>query len=178
MLAFLLKVIACLQLDLASASRAVDIGPSADSPEAAPFRQFWGERSEMRRFQVLLTTESSSHQIPCKHHKRWARCQRSDFSQSSTSQGKYHQSWSCEGQELSLPAYWCPDFLLTCIHRPDNRDSVAAGWQDLRDGGLGGGSLAAAHHPRPHRVACRGAPHAGSHLQGIRLSLGLGPADE
>jgi hypothetical protein len=46
-----------LQMDMAAASRGVDIGPSADSAEAAPFRQFWGERSEMRRFQVLSPLE-------------------------------------------------------------------------------------------------------------------------
>lgn len=41
-----------LQLESEGAYRAVEIGPSADSPEAAEFCQFWGEKSEMRRFQV------------------------------------------------------------------------------------------------------------------------------
>lgn len=31
--------------------RLVDLGPPADSPDAAAFRQLWGERAELRRFQ-------------------------------------------------------------------------------------------------------------------------------
>ena len=44
-----------LQVDREAVSRAVDVGPSADAPEAAAFRQFWGDRSELRRFQVRVT---------------------------------------------------------------------------------------------------------------------------
>ncbi len=41
-----------VQMDPATALRAVDMGPAADSPQAAAFRAFWGERAELRRFQV------------------------------------------------------------------------------------------------------------------------------
>lgn len=40
------------QLDPATALRAVDAGPPAESAQAAVFREFWGDRSELRRFQV------------------------------------------------------------------------------------------------------------------------------
>lgn len=43
-----------LQLKMEHAYRAVDIGPSADSPSAAEFRHFWVSKAEMRRFQVSL----------------------------------------------------------------------------------------------------------------------------
>eukprot|EP00951_Prasinocladus_malaysianus_P009760 scaffold71272_cov14-Prasinocladus_malaysianus.AAC.1 len=40
-----------VQVDPKEASRLVDVGPPADNKaEAAKFRQFWGERSELRRF--------------------------------------------------------------------------------------------------------------------------------
>ena len=40
-------------LDPAAASRMVDIGPPADDAGAAKaFRAFWGDRAELRRFQV------------------------------------------------------------------------------------------------------------------------------
>ncbi|KAK2159738.1 hypothetical protein LSH36_147g04014 [Paralvinella palmiformis] len=40
-----------LLLNPEAAMSMVDKGPSADSPEAAEFRQFWGDKSELRRFQ-------------------------------------------------------------------------------------------------------------------------------
>lgn len=41
-----------LRLDPTIALRAVDVGPAADSgPPAAEYRAFWGEKSELRRFQ-------------------------------------------------------------------------------------------------------------------------------
>ena len=40
-----------LLLDTDHAYSIVDMGPPADSPEAAEFGSFWGERSELRRFQ-------------------------------------------------------------------------------------------------------------------------------
>ena len=42
----------CLQLDTAESLRAVDMGPPAESPQAAGFREFWGDRAELRRFKV------------------------------------------------------------------------------------------------------------------------------
>lgn len=38
------------------AFRGVDIGPAADSPEAGAFREFWGGKSEMRKFLVRPTS--------------------------------------------------------------------------------------------------------------------------
>ena len=52
-----------LQVDTEAVGRAVDVGPSADAPEAGAFRQFWGDRSELRRFQVRATQEASE-QLP------------------------------------------------------------------------------------------------------------------
>ena len=49
------------QLDPATALRAVDMGPAADSPQAAAFRAFWGERAELRRFQVHLYGTATLH---------------------------------------------------------------------------------------------------------------------
>ena len=44
-----------LQVDPLEASRLVDVGPAADKKaEAAKFRQFWGDRAELRRFKVNL----------------------------------------------------------------------------------------------------------------------------
>ncbi len=40
-----------LLLDTDHAFSIVNMGPPADSPEAAEFHSFWGERSELRRFQ-------------------------------------------------------------------------------------------------------------------------------
>lgn len=40
------------QLDTGEALRAVDMGPPAESPKAAAFRQFWGDRAELRRYKV------------------------------------------------------------------------------------------------------------------------------
>lgn len=42
-----------VQLDAAKANVSLDIGPSADSPGAAAFRDFWGERAETWRLKVL-----------------------------------------------------------------------------------------------------------------------------
>ena len=39
-----------LLLDTDHAHSIVTMGPPADNPEAAEFRSFWGERSELRRF--------------------------------------------------------------------------------------------------------------------------------
>lgn len=36
------------------AYRMLDKGPAPDTPEAAAFRDFWGDKAELRRFQVLL----------------------------------------------------------------------------------------------------------------------------
>lgn len=49
-----------MQLSLEGALRAVDIGPLADSPQAAEFQQFWGEKAEMRRFQVSYHAPQAS----------------------------------------------------------------------------------------------------------------------
>jgi U3 small nucleolar RNA-associated protein 22 len=40
-----------LLLDTDHAFSIVNMGPPADSPEAAEFHSFWGEKSELRRFQ-------------------------------------------------------------------------------------------------------------------------------
>ena len=40
-----------LLLDTDHAFSILTMGPPADSPEAKEFRSFWGERSELRRFQ-------------------------------------------------------------------------------------------------------------------------------
>ena len=40
------------QLDTGEALRAVDMGPPAESPKAAAFREFWGDRAELRRYKV------------------------------------------------------------------------------------------------------------------------------
>ena len=61
----------CCRLDSSKASRSVDVGPAADNPMAKDFRQFWGEKSELRRFQdgkicesiIWSTTESNKHRI-------------------------------------------------------------------------------------------------------------------
>lgn len=42
----------CVQLDTDEALRAVDMGPPAESPKAAAFREFWGDRAELRRYKV------------------------------------------------------------------------------------------------------------------------------
>lgn len=48
----LLLAFSLIQVDPTAALRAVDIGPPADqAAAAAEFRQFWGDRSELRRFQ-------------------------------------------------------------------------------------------------------------------------------
>ena len=47
-----LEDVRCLQLDTAESLRAVDMGPPAESPKAAGFREFWGDRAELRRFKV------------------------------------------------------------------------------------------------------------------------------
>ena len=48
-----------LQVDATAINRLVDMGPAADSAEAAGFREFWGSKSELRRFQAtLLPTRS------------------------------------------------------------------------------------------------------------------------
>lgn len=41
-----------LQVNSGTASRLVDMGPAANKPEAAAFRAFWGDKSEIRQFQV------------------------------------------------------------------------------------------------------------------------------
>ena len=43
-----------LQVDAGEAVRMLDKGPSPGSPAAAAFRQFWGDKAELRRFQVWL----------------------------------------------------------------------------------------------------------------------------
>ena len=61
----------CCRLDSSKASRSVDVGPAADNPIAKNFRQFWGEKSELRRFQdgkicesvIWSTTEFNKHKI-------------------------------------------------------------------------------------------------------------------
>ena len=42
----------CAQLDTDEALRAVDMGPPAESPKATAFREFWGDRAELRRYKV------------------------------------------------------------------------------------------------------------------------------
>ena len=51
------------QLDTGEALRAVDMGPPAENPKAAAFREFWGERAELRRYKVcpLRLSTSGSH---------------------------------------------------------------------------------------------------------------------
>ncbi len=44
--------VAHAQLDTGEALRAVDMGPPAESPKAAAFREFWGDRAELRRYKV------------------------------------------------------------------------------------------------------------------------------
>lgn len=41
-----------MQVDVEHAFTAIEIGPEADSPQAAAFRQFWGQKAEMRKFLV------------------------------------------------------------------------------------------------------------------------------
>lgn len=41
-----------MQLDTSESLRAVDMGPPAESPKAAAFREFWGNRAELRRYKV------------------------------------------------------------------------------------------------------------------------------
>lgn len=42
-----------LQVDATAALRTLDMGPPADrAKEAAAFRAFWGDKAELRRFQV------------------------------------------------------------------------------------------------------------------------------
>ena len=43
---------ACIQVSADHAGSLVDIGPDPNSPQAAEFRSFWGDKSELRRFQV------------------------------------------------------------------------------------------------------------------------------
>ena len=46
-------VLLCIKADAAAALRLVDIGPPADDAAAAKaFRDFWGDKAELRRFQV------------------------------------------------------------------------------------------------------------------------------
>ena len=59
------------QLDPAASLRVVDAGPSAESAQAAAFREFWGERSELRRFQARLGSISSV-MVVCTGQKRLA----------------------------------------------------------------------------------------------------------
>ena len=61
-----------VQLDMGEALRAVDMGPPAESPKAAAFREFWGDRAELRRYKVrpvlhLLSGLSASFcaLVPC-----------------------------------------------------------------------------------------------------------------
>ena len=45
-----------VQVDPTAALQLRDIGPAADSIKAAAkFRQFWGDKAELRRFQVTLS---------------------------------------------------------------------------------------------------------------------------
>ena len=49
---YLIQLCWCAQLDRGEALRAVDMGPPAESPKAAAFREFWGDRAELRRYKV------------------------------------------------------------------------------------------------------------------------------
>lgn len=49
-----------LQVDATAALRTLDMGPSADrAKEAAAFRAFWGDKAELRRFQVRRTAAAA-----------------------------------------------------------------------------------------------------------------------
>nr|XP_020652113.1 nucleolar protein 6 [Pogona vitticeps] len=52
------------------ASRVLERGPEADKPEALAFRQFWGQRSELRRFQDGAICEAVLWEAPNMSQKR------------------------------------------------------------------------------------------------------------
>ena len=43
-----------VQMDPAKANSSLDIGPASDTPAAAAFREFWGDRAETWRLKVPI----------------------------------------------------------------------------------------------------------------------------
>ena len=64
----------CLQAIPGEAYRMLDKGPAPDSPEAAAFRAFWGDKAELRRFQASrIVCSCCVHMaVPCSScHAGW-----------------------------------------------------------------------------------------------------------
>ena len=54
------------------AYRMLDRGPAAESADAPAFRDFWGEKAELRRFQVLFACHACKDCAP--HWRSWSAC--------------------------------------------------------------------------------------------------------
>lgn len=112
------------QLDPKHAGSLVDIGPDPNAPQAAEFRAFWGDKAELRRFQVSEHSMACVAQQPADTGQSWSSVTICFFHPDSLNAATC-SSGSEQLKAFSLPA----DCLTNALIPQDGRILEAVAWQ-------------------------------------------------